>query len=625
MYIENINSPLDLKKLKKEELPLLAKEIRDFIIKTVSNTGGHLGSNLGVVDLTIVLHYLFDSPKDAFIFDVGHQTYTHKILTGRKDKFHTLRAYGGISGFPKKCESEHDIEETGHASTSLSFAYGVAQAKNILLDSGEVIAIIGDGAMTGGMALEAINNIAHTNTNMIIILNNNEMSIGKNIGAISKFLNATLNDDLIQEASYKIKDLVSTLPFGDIANEIIDRGKGAIRSFVAPGIAFRELGFKYFGPVDGHNYEELISTFEKIKQTKGARLIQVNTIKGKGYGIAEKNPAKFHGIAPFDIETGELKSKSSNKTFSFLAGESIIKAAKENKNIVAITAAMESGTGLTEYAKIFKDRFFDVGIAEQHSITFAVGLAESGLIPFVCLYSTFLQRGYDQIIHDACIMKANVKFMIDRAGLVPEDGDTHQGVFDISFLRIIPNIVIMSPVFEEDFKEMVKKSIEYKGPTVIRYNKSAVRDSEKNKENIISDNFEIGKAHIVRESHNKENNKKNCIISYGQTLIDIIEAINEINFDASILNLSTLKPLDEKTIIDFINKSDKILIIEESLKNGGIGSAILELMADNQIFKPVKIHALPNKFFEVATRGKLLELYKLDKNGIKEVIIEYFN
>lgn len=625
MYIENINSPLDLKKLKKEELPLLAKEIRDFIIKTVSNTGGHLGSNLGVVDLTIVLHYLFDSPKDAFIFDVGHQTYTHKILTGRKDKFHTLRAYGGISGFPKKCESEHDIEETGHASTSLSFAYGVAQAKNILLDSGEVIAIIGDGAMTGGMALEAINNIAHTNTNMIIILNNNEMSIGKNIGAISKFLNATLNDDLIQEASYKIKDLVSTLPFGDIANEIIDRGKGAIRSFVAPGIAFRELGFKYFGPVDGHNYEELISTFEKIKQIKGARLIQVNTIKGKGYEIAEKNPAKFHGIAPFDIETGDIKSKSSGKTFSFLAGESIIEAAKENKNIVAITAAMESGTGLTEYAKIFKDRFFDVGIAEQHSITFAVGLAESGLIPFVCLYSTFLQRGYDQIIHDACIMKANVKFMIDRAGFVPEDGDTHQGVFDISFLRIIPNIVIMSPVFEEDFKEMVKKSIEYKGPTVIRYNKSAVRDSEKNKENIISDNFEIGKAHIVRESHNKENNKKKCIISYGQTLIDIVEAINEINFDASILNLSTLKPLDEKTIIDFINKSDKILIIEESLKNGGIGSAILELMADNQIFKPVKIHALPNKFFEVATRGKLLELYKLDKNGIKEVIIEYFN
>ena len=621
MYIENINSPLDLKKLKKEELPLLATEIRDFIIKTVSNTGGHLGSNLGVVDLTIVLHYLFDSPKDAFIFDVGHQTYTHKILTGRKDKFHTLRTYGGISGFPKRRESEHDIEETGHASTSLSFAYGVAKSKNILENDGEVIAIIGDGAMTGGMALEAMNNIAHTNTDMIIVLNNNEMSIGKNIGAISKFLNATLNDVFIQEASYKVKDLVSALPFGDIANEIIDRGKGAIRSFVAPGIAFRELGFKYFGPVDGHNYEELISAFEKIKQIKGPRIIQVNTIKGKGYEIAEKNPSKFHGIAPFDIETGETKSKSSGKTFSKLAGESIIEAAKENKNIVAITAAMESGTGLTEFAKIFKDRFFDVGIAEQHSITFAVGLAESGLIPFVCLYSTFLQRGYDQIIHDACIMNANVKFMIDRAGLVPEDGDTHQGVFDISFLRIIPNIVIMSPVFEEDFKAMVKKSIEHKGPTVIRYNKSAVRESENNKENIIASNFEIGKAHIVRES----DIKKNCIISYGQTLIDIVNAVNEINLDVSILNLSTLKPLDEKTIIDFINKSDKILIIEENIKKGGIGSAILEIMADNEILKPVKIHALPDKFFEVATRNKLLELYKLDKNGLKEVISGYFN
>ena len=621
MYIENINSPLDLKKLKKEELPLLAEEIRDFIIKTVSNTGGHLGSNLGVVDLTVVLHYLFDSPKDAFIFDVGHQTYTHKILTGRKDRFHTLRTYGGISGFPKRCESEHDIEETGHASTSLSFAYGVAKAKNILGDSGEAIAIIGDGAMTGGMALEAMNNIAHTNTDIIIVLNNNEMSIGKNIGAISKFLNTTLNDVLIQEASYKVKDLVSTLPFGDIANEIIDRGKGAIRSFVAPGIAFREMGFKYFGPVDGHNYEELISTFEKIKQIKGPRIIQVNTIKGKGYEIAEKNPAKFHGIAPFDIETGELKSKSSKKTFSNLAGECIIEEAKENKNIVAITAAMESGTGLTEFAKNFKDRFFDVGIAEQHSITFAVGLAESGLIPFVCLYSTFLQRGYDQIIHDACIMNANVKFMIDRAGLVPEDGDTHQGVFDISFLRIIPNIVIMSPVFEEDFKAMVKKSIEHKGPTVIRYNKSSVIDSEKNKENIIASNFEIGKAHVVRESEDK----KNCIISYGQTLIDIVDAVNEINLDTSILNLSTLKPIDEKTIIYFINKSDKILIIEESIKKGSVGSAILEIMADNKIFKQVKIHALPDKFFEVAKRDKLLELYKLDKNGLKEVISEYFN
>ena len=618
MYLEEIKSPSDLKKLNTEELQSLSSEIREFIINNVSNNGGHLGSNLGVVDLTLVLHYLFDSPRDAFIFDVGHQAYTHKIITGRKDKFNTLRTYGGISGFPKRNESEHDIEETGHASTSLSFAYGLACSKSILGYKGDVIAIIGDGAMTGGMALEAMNNIANTDTDIIIVLNNNEMSIGKNIGAISKFLNTTLNDNLIHEASEKVRGLVSALPFGDIANEFIDRGKGAIRTFVAPGIAFREMGFKYFGPVDGHNYDELISTFQKVKSIRGPRLVQVNTIKGKGYRIAEENPSKFHGIAPFNVDTGELKSKSSVKTFSNLAGECIVNAAEENKNIVAITAAMESGTGLTEYAKKFPDRFFDVGIAEQHAVTFAVGLAENGIIPFVCLYSTFLQRGYDQVIHDIGIMNANVKLMIDRAGLVPEDGDTHQGVFDVSFLRIIPNITIMAPVGEKDFIDMVKKSLEYKGPTVIRYNKSGIREV---KENIISSNFEIGKANIVREAKNS----KRLIISYGPTLIDIEDAVSEINLDTSIINLSTLKPLDEDTILNMVKKADKILIIEENVKKGGIGSAILELMSDNDIYKPVKIHALPDKFFEVASRNELLKIYKLDKDGLKETISKYFN
>ena len=617
MYLEEINSPSDLKKLNVEELKILSSEIREFLINNVSNTGGHLGSNLGVVDLTLVLHYLFSSPRDAFIFDVGHQAYTHKIITGRKDKFHTLRTYGGISGFPKRCESEHDIEETGHSSTSLSFAYGLACSKNILGLRGDVIAIIGDGAMTGGMALEAMNNIAHTDTDIIIVLNNNEMSIGKNIGAISKFLNTTLNDSLIQEASEKVRGLVSNLPFGDIANEFIDRGKGAIRTFVAPGIAFREMGFKYFGPVDGHNYEELLDIFQKVKSIRGPRLVQVNTVKGKGYKIAEENPSKFHGIAPFNIETGELKNKSNAKTFSNLAGECIVNAAKENKNVVAITAAMESGTGLTEYAKLFKDRFFDVGIAEQHAVTFAVGLAENGIIPFVCLYSTFLQRGYDQVIHDIGIMNANVKLMIDRAGLVPEDGDTHQGVFDVSFLRIVPNITIMAPVGEKDFRDMVKKAVEYKGPTVIRYNKSTVREL---KENIVADDFEIGKAHIIRNAE-KTNN---LIISYGQTLIDIVDAADEMNFDTAILNLSTLKPLDEETILNLVKKSDKILIIEEALEAGGIGSAILELLSDNGIYKDVKLHALPDKFFESASRAELLNMYKLDKDGLKEVIKNYF-
>ena len=616
MYLEEINSPIDLKKLTTEELKILSSEIREFLINNVSNTGGHLGSNLGVVDLTIVLHYLFSSPRDAFIFDVGHQAYTHKILTGRKDRFHTLRKYGGLSGFPKRCESEHDIEETGHASTSLSFAYGLACSRNILGLKGDVIAIIGDGAMTGGMALEAMNNIANTDTDIIIVLNNNEMSIGKNIGAISKFLNTTLNDSLVQEASEKVRGLVSSLPFGDIANEFIDRGKGAIRTFVAPGIAFREMGFKYFGPVDGHNYDDLINTFNKVKSIRGPRLVQVNTVKGKGYKIAEENPSKFHGIAPFDIETGELKTKQKSKTFSALAGECIVSAAKENKNIAAITAAMESGTGLTEYAKMFPDRFFDVGIAEQHAVTFAVGLAESGIIPFVCLYSTFLQRAYDQVIHDVGIMNANVKLMIDRAGLVAEDGDTHQGVFDVSFLRIVPNITIMAPICEKDFRSMVKKAVEYKGPVVIRYNKSSVREL-KNDE--VLDDIEIGKAYILREDK-----KNNVIISYGQTIIDITEAVDELNTDFTIINLSTLKPLDEDTILKQIKKANKVLIIEEALEAGGIGSAILELLSDNGIYKDIKLHALPDKFFESATRYELLNIYKLDKNGLKEVIKNYF-
>ncbi|WP_295161557.1 1-deoxy-D-xylulose-5-phosphate synthase [uncultured Brachyspira sp.] len=618
MYLENINSPIDLKKLNIEELKLLSSEIREFLINNVSNTGGHLGSNLGIVDLTLVLHYLFDSPRDAFIFDVGHQSYTHKIITGRKNKFHTLRTYGGISGFPKRNESEHDIEETGHASTSLSFAYGLACSREILGLRGDVIAVIGDGAMTGGMALEALNNISNTDADIIIILNNNEMSIGKNIGAVSKFLNNTLNDNLVQDASEKFRGLISSFPFGDIANEFIDRGKGAIRTFVAPGIIFREIGFKYFGPVDGHNYDDLINTFQKIKYIRGPRLVQVNTVKGKGYKMAEDNPSKFHGIAPFHVETGELKNKSNTKTFSNIAGECIINAAKENKNVVAITAAMESGTGLTEYAKLFNDRFFDVGIAEQHAVTFAVGLAENGIIPFVCLYSTFLQRGFDQVIHDIGIMNANVKLMIDRAGFVPEDGSTHQGLFDISFLRIIPNITIMAPVGEKDFTDMVKKALIYKGPTVIRYSKSSVREL---KDNIVSDNFEIGKAHIIKEAY-KTNN---LIISYGQTLIDIIDAVDEINFDTAVLNLSTLKPLDEETILNMAKKADNILIIEESIKKGGIGSALLELLSDNDIIKKVKIHALPDKFFESGSREELLKIYKLDKEGIKEIIKNYLS
>lgn len=615
MYLENINSINDFKNLDKKALPSLAEEIRSYIVEIVSANGGHLASNLGVVDLTLVLHYLFNSPKDSFIFDVGHQAYTHKILTGRRNNFHTLRSYEGISGFPKRHESIHDIEETGHASTSLSFALGMAVARKKQNIDGDVIAIIGDGAMTGGIALEAINNISHTDSDIIVIVNNNEMSIGNNIGAISKTFNMAFNDSIVQEISSKIKDVVGIVPFGYVAKDIIKRLEGAIRSFVAPGIIFRELGFKYFGPVNGHNYEELFSTFEKVKESKGPRMIQVNTVKGKGYHYAEKNPAKFHGVAPFIIETGELKSKSS-KTFSSLAGECIVETAKYNDKVVAITAAMESGTGLSDFAKLYPNRFFDVGIAEQHATTFAVGLAEAGLIPFIALYSTFLQRAFDQVIHDVGIMNANVKFMIDRAGLVPDDGDTHQGVFDTAFLRIIPNIRILSPVGEKDFRLMVKYAEETKGPIVIRYAKENV---VKISENIVPNKIEEGKSHIVK------NGKNGIIISYGSIINTIENVLTDNNFDIALLNLVFLKPLDEEKICSLAKNYDKILIIEEAVSSGGIGEAVLSVLSKNNIEKHLKIHAIENKFIEVATRKKLLEIYKLDYNGINETIKEFFS
>lgn len=612
MYLENINTPDDLKKLDKASIPALAKEIREFLIKNLSNTGGHLASNLGVVDLTLVLHYLFNSPKDSFVFDVGHQAYTHKILTGRKDKFHTIRTMGGISGFPKRAESEHDIEETGHASTSISFALGLSTARKKQNIEGDVIAIIGDGAMTGGLALEAINNASHVDSDLIVIINNNEMSIGENIGVISKTLNMTLNNKLVQELLGKTKDIISLIPFGRLANEFMNRFEGAIRSFLTPGIMFREFGFKYFGPVDGHNYAELFETFENVKNSKGLRIVHVNTKKGLGYYFAEENPSKFHGIAPFDIATGEIKNKQDKKTFSSLVSESLCSIAEKNNKIVAITAAMEGGTGLSLFAKKYPRQFYDVGIAEAHATTFASGLSSSGLIPFVAIYSTFMQRAFDQVIHDVCLMNLNVKFLIDRVGLVPDDGDTHQGLFDVAFLRIIPSIVIFTPTSEKDFFSMVELSSEASGPFAIRYPKDYVLES---KTKLYPDKIEIGKSYTV-----KKGDGQLLIISYGTTLHYIVEAIEELKINATVLNLVSIKPLDESAIINLAQTHKKILIVEEVLKAGGIGEAISSILTENKIKTEVYIHAVENKFIEVANRKELLSIYGLDSTGIKTKI-----
>ncbi len=620
-YLGNINSPDDLKKINIDKLNIVADEIRNVIIDTVSENGGHLASNLGIVELTMMLHYIFNSPNDKFIFDVGHQTYTHKILTGRLKEFDTIRKKDGLSGFPKRIESMHDIAETGHASTSLSVSLGVEVANKYYNSKNFVVAIIGDGAMTGGLALEAINNISHIPNNLIVIVNNNEMSIGNNIGGISKSLNNTINDRHVQDMSKKIKEAIGILPFGNTANEIIRRLEGSIRNFIAPGIIFRDLGFKYFGPVDGHDIKELANIFNQVKSVDGPIIIQINTKKGKGYKPAEEHPESFHGTGSFHISTGKLKSNKV-KTFSSVAGDIIINEALINKSIVAITAAMTAGTGLTDFANKYPDRFFDVGIAEGHASSFASGLSINGLIPVLFLYSTFLQRAYDQVIHDIALMNLHIIIMIDRAGIVPDDGETHQGIFDIAYLRIIPNIVILSPTNDKDFEAMFNLASITKSPFAIRYPKDKIENEYP--KNITTTNISIGKCHIVTEG------SEAIIISYSTTVNTIYKALEKMGDTSSftLINLLSLKPLDEETLIKYFKKHNKVLIIEEAIEYGSIASAILELINknninDNEIKSKVYIHALPNTFIETATRAELLHKYGLDEEGIINIIKKY--
>ncbi len=618
-YLSKIEDIADFKKLKLYNLTALAKEIRTVIIETVSNNGGHLASNLGVVELSMMMHYCFDSPNDKFIFDVGHQCYTHKILTGRLDKFSTIRKQGGLSGFPKSSESIHDIAETGHASTSLSVGLGVEVASKYRKQKNYTIALIGDGSMTGGLALEAINNISHIPNNLIVIVNNNEMSIGNNIGAISKALNNKINDKRVQELSSKIKEIVSSLPlFGFLAKELIKRLEGAVRSFIAPGIIFRDMGFKYFGPVDGHNIKELHKTFNQAKLLNTPILIHVNTQKGMGYSIAQEHLEKFHGTAPFDIKTGIHKHISDKKTFSALAGDILLEAAESDEHIMAITAAMTSGTGISGFAEKYQDRFFDVGIAEGHAASFAAGLAINGIKPILFLYSTFLQRAYDQVIHDIALMNLHVVIMIDRAGVVGDDGETHQGIFDVGYLRIVPNITIFAPTNDIDFKAMFDIAIKTKQPFVLRYPKEYVPECTAN---ITTSDISIGKAFVINEG------KKGLIISYSSTVDTIYNALQKTNElkKYTFINLLSLKPLDEETLIKYMSKHSKAIVIEEACSVGSMGSAILELANKNSLKTHIGIHGIDNAFLETATRAQLLQKYKLNEYGIINTIDNFFN
>lgn len=603
--LEQINSPKDLKKLTLEEKETLSQEIRDLIIDVTSKNGGHVASNLGVVELTIALHSIFDTPKDKIVWDVGHQCYVHKILTGRREEFQNIRKLGGISGFPKICESEYDNFNTGHSSTSISIATGMARARDILNENYEVIAVIGDGSLTGGMALEALNDAGSSKTNVKVILNDNEMSISKNVGGIPLYLSKMRTKTGYTRSNRKIKAIVNKIPY--IGKPIISFAhytKQIIKRAVFRNMYFEDIGFTYLGPVDGHDIKKLEDILERSKKINGPVLIHVVTKKGKGYKLAEENPDKFHGISAYDKETGEVKK---SKNYSKVFGEKLVKMASEDKRIVTVTAAMRDGTGLKEFSEKFPDRFFDVGIAEQHALGLIAGMARAGLKPVLPIYSSFLQRGYDQIIHDIALSGIPVTVCIDRAGIVGNDGETHQGIFDLSFLSSIPNIVIMAPKNFEELDKMLEFGVNLDKPVFIRYPRGGENFSFESTEDI-----ELGKAEIVQEGTDLS------IIAIGN-MVGRAEEVASLLPEKSveIINARFLKPLDEESILNSIRKTGNCITIEDNLLKGGLGSAVVEAVNKSDI-QDVKIKSFgyDDTFVEHGTVKELEDKYGLSAEKI---------
>ncbi|AFS78397.1 1-deoxy-D-xylulose-5-phosphate synthase Dxs [Gottschalkia acidurici 9a] len=606
----------DLKKMDIEELNLFAKEIRQLIIETVSNNGGHLSSNLGVVELTLALHKIFNTERDKIIWDVGHQSYTHKILTGRKDDFHTLRKYKGISGFPKRKESIHDAFDTGHSSTSISAGLGYALSRDIKKEDYSVVSVIGDGAMTAGMAFEALNHAGDIKSDLIVVLNDNEMSISENVGGLSRYLEGLRTTPTYFKVKEDVEYILNSIPaIGKRVLKTAGRAKDSVKYFLVPGMFFEDIGFKYFGPIDGHNISEIMNVLKMAKKVGGPVLVHVVTKKGKGYKPAEKHPDIFHGASSFDIETGESLKKNSKETYSDVLGNTLVELAEKDENIVAITAAMPSGTGLDSFRENFKDRFFDVGIAEQHGVTFAAGLAANGMKPFFAVYSTFLQRGYDQIIHDVCIQKLPVTFIIDRAGLVGDDGETHHGVFDLSYLSHMPNLIIMAPKDKSEFIEMIKFSSKLELPSAIRFPRGACI-------NFIEEKclpIEVGKSEVINHG------EKIALISLGKMVEVSYKAImelKEIGKNITLINGRFVKPLDEKLILDVAKSHQVIITLEDNAKIGGFGSLINNLLIKNNFKGKVINISIPDEFVEHGSVEKLYEELGMDKESIKNIILE---
>lgn len=611
--LDKINSPKDIKKLNYKELSQLAAEIRKTIVNTVAEKGGHLAPSLGVVELTLAIHYVLDSPKDKIIWDVGHQSYAHKLITGRRDSFSTLRQQDGISGFPKRSESEHDALDTGHSSTSISAALGMTTAAFLQGRDSKVLAVIGDGSMTGGMAFEALNNAGHLRKDLIVILNDNEMSISPNVGALSSFLSRKLTSRMATKFKKEIEAFLKKSEVGGNIWQVLKKSEDSLKSLLTPGMLFEALQFEYVGPIPGHHLRTLIETLENVKNIPGPVLVHVLTKKGKGYPPAEKHPDLFHGIGPFHIATGEPKKSPTPKppAYTQIFGQTIVRLAKEDPKIVGITAAMPAGTGLKALQEALPERFFDVGIAEQHAVTFAAGLALEGMKPVVAIYSTFLQRAIDQVIHDVCLTNQPVVFALDRGGLVGDDGPTHHGVFDLSYLRMIPNMVVMSPKDENELQHMLYTAVNHKGPIAIRYPRGygigVSLDWQFKK-------IEIGKSTIEREGNDIS------IIAIGHHVHTAMLAADELEkhgIKTTVVNARFVKPLDKEVIKKLARNIGKIITIEENALMGGFGSAVLEVLADENLTEvSVKRLGLPDRFIEHGNQKILRRAVGLDVSTI---------
>jgi 1-deoxy-D-xylulose-5-phosphate synthase len=611
--LNRINSPADLKKLSLDEMGRLAAEVRSKIIETVASTGGHLAPNLGVVELTIALHYVFNAPRDKILWDVGHQSYTHKLLTGRRDRFHTLRTYGGISGFPKRSESPYDTFDTGHSSTSISAGLGISAAKALKGEKEHVIAVIGDGSTTGGMAFEGLNQAGHTEKNLIVVLNDNAMSIGPNVGAFSSFLSRKMTGRRFVYFRKEFENFLKSIPgLGENILSLFRKSEDTFMTLFTPGMLFEAFKFRYIGPIQGHRLDLLIDTFENVKNVDGAVLVHVITVKGKGYTPAEKDPQHFHGVGSFEISTGSPKKASPQlpPTYTEVFGETMVDLGKREKKLFAITAAMPEGTGLNRFSEMFPERFVDVGIAEQHAVTFAAGLATEGFKPVVAIYSTFLQRAFDQIIHDVCLPKLPVIFCIDRGGLVGEDGQTHHGHFDITYLRSLPHMTVMAPKDENELRHMMFTSLKHTGPVAIRYPRGRGLGVSLDPEYRL---IPIGESELLREG------KDLTLIALGNMVHPSLDAAAEMEkegLSATVVNCRFVKPLDRR-LADYSAKTGKVLVVEENIQQGGLGSAVLELFSDIGLRGvTVRRLGLPDGFVEHGPVELLREKLGLDKAGI---------